>query len=97
MSSKIVTQDNSPYCLRVLIALDEFANVLFGGNLDETISARSGRAALHGKRWGKFMAWWLGKIAPNHCRRAELHDEQRAAYIAWLESQADPMQLRKRI
>lgn len=88
--------DTSPYLVRVLIGLDEFANVIFDGNLDETISARSGRAAKAGKRWGRFMAWWLGKIVPNHCRLAELHDEQRAAYIVWLESQADPAEaLRK--
>lgn len=78
------------YFERCLIALDEFVNVICGGSLDETISARSGRAAYHGARWGKVMSWWLGKIVPNHCRLAELHDEQRAEYIAWLERQNDP-------
>jgi hypothetical protein len=78
------------YIERVLISLDELGNVLSGGMLDETISSRSGRAALHGARWGLFMAWWLGKIVPNHCRLAELHDEQRAEFIVWLEQSADP-------
>jgi hypothetical protein len=78
------------YLERLLISLDEFVNVLTGGNLDETISARSGRAAFRGKLWGRFMSWWLGKIVPNHCRLAELHDKQRALYIVWLEDQNNP-------
>ena len=64
------------------------------GNLDETISARSGRAAHAGKRWGKIVAGALGYLFPNHSRHAEEHDRERAAYIVWLESQSDPM-LRK--
>ena len=79
------------YFLRVAIAFDEMCNVLLDGNLDETLSARSGRAAHAGKLWGRILAGALGYFFPNHSRHAELHDEQRAQYIAWLESQSDPM------
>jgi hypothetical protein len=79
------------YLLNLAIGFDMFVNALFGGFLDETISARSGRAAHAGKRWGKVLAGALGYLFPNHCRHAELHDQQRAEYIRWLESQADPM------
>jgi hypothetical protein len=79
------------YLLNLAIGFDEFVNVIFAGNLGETISARSGRAAHAGKLWGKILAGALGFFFPNHCRHAELHDQQRAQYIAWLESQSDPM------
>ena len=82
--------DSFSYWLRLAIAFDEFCNVLFGGYLDETISARAGRAAYHGKLWGTVLASFLGWIAPEHCREAELHDEQRARFIVWLEQQNDP-------
>jgi hypothetical protein len=79
------------YLMRVAIGFDCFVNVICGGLLDETISARSGRAAHAGKRWGKILSGALGFFFPNHCRHAELHDEQRAEYVRWLESQSDPM------
>jgi len=79
------------YLLNLAIAFDIFCNVLAGGLLDETFSARSGRAAHAGKRWGKLVAGVLGFFFPNHCRHAELHDQERAKYIEWLESQSDPM------
>jgi hypothetical protein len=82
--------DKTSYLVRVAIAFDEGVNVLCFGNLDETISARAGRAALHGKLWGKILAGALGFFFKNHCQLAELHDEQRAEYIAWLEKQSDP-------
>lgn len=79
------------YAIRLAVAFDEFWNVVFGGFLDETISSRAGRAAHAGKTWGKLLAGALGFFFRNHCRLAEMHDEQRAEYIAWLESQSDPM------
>ena len=40
------------YAARLLIALDQFGNVLAGGdNPDETISSAVGRKALAGRRW----------------------------------------------
>lgn len=81
------------YFVRLLISFDEFSNVLFGGYLDETISARAGRAAFHKKYWGIAVSWFLGEIVPNHCRLAELHDRQRAEYIVHLESLNDPEML----
>jgi hypothetical protein len=78
------------YLLNLAIVFDTFINVLFDGNLDETISARAGRAAHAGKLWGRVLSGALGYFFPEHCRHAELHDEQRAKFIQWLESQADP-------
>jgi hypothetical protein len=78
------------YAIRLAVAFDEFWNVVLGGFLDETISSRAGRAAHAGKRWGKLLAGALGYFFPNHCRLAELHDEQRAEYIVYLERQNDP-------
>ena len=83
------------YFLNVAIAFDVFCNVILGGHPDETLSARSGRTAHAGKLWGKMLAGMLGFFFKNHCRHAELHDEQRAQYVAWLESQNDPMMRRR--
>ena len=82
------------YFLNVAIAFDVLCNVIVGGYPDETLSARSGRAAHAGRLWGIVLAAVLGFFFPNHCRHAELHDEQRARYVAWLESQNDPMMRR---
>lgn len=72
------------YLTRVMISVDELVNVLTGGSLDETISSRSGRAASYGIWWGRALSGMLGFFFPSHCKLAELHDTQRAKYIAWL-------------
>lgn len=79
------------YLMDVAIGFDCFVNVVLGGVEGETISARAGRAAYAGKLWGKVLSGVLGFFFPGHCRHAELHDEQRAKYVEWLESQSDPM------
>lgn len=79
------------YLLNVAIAFDVLCNVILGGCPDETLSARSGRAAYAGKLWGKVLSGVLGFFFKDHCRHAELHDQQRGEYIAWLERQSDPM------
>lgn len=64
------------YVLNALIALDQFGNVLLGGNNpDETISSAVGRKASAGRKWALAAEWlidrlfvWLGE-APGHCRR----------------------------
>ncbi len=43
------------YLLNVIIGLDQLGNTLTGGNPDETISSRVGRAARQGKRRAVFI------------------------------------------
>ena len=78
------------YFGRVAIAFDVFCNVILDGNIDETLSARSGRAAAAGKLWGKVLAGTLNFFFPGHCAGAELHDKWRAEYVVWVESKDDP-------
>jgi hypothetical protein len=75
------------YLGRVAIAFDVFCNVLLNGAMDETLSARSGRAARAGKLWGKLLAGVLNYCFPGHCQGAIQHDKWRAEYVVWLETQ----------
>ena len=83
------------YLHRVLVGVDQAANVLLGGNPDETISARSQRAAARGGWLGKFMCWWLGKLQANHGMKAEAGDFERASTVEKAESQALSQQEKK--
>lgn len=60
------------YIMRVLIAIDQFANAIIDGDEDETISSRVGRGAVAGKRWAlriePIINWIMG--SPTHCRDA---------------------------
>lgn len=76
------------YIHRVLVALDMFGNVICGGDVDETISARSARAAARGDWLGRFMVWWLDKVQPNHGELAEEGDLGRAEIVAATEADA---------
>lgn len=76
------------YLHRSLVGLDQFANVVIGGRPDETISARSRRAAADGNKVGKFMCWWLDKIQKNHGEAAEAGDLERAQSIENIENDA---------
>jgi hypothetical protein len=73
---------------RSLVGLDQFVNVLTGGKNDETISARSQRAADRGNKFGQFMCWWLGKIQPDHGHKAEAGDLRRAEEVKQTETDA---------
>lgn len=57
------------YIINVLIALDQLANALLGGDPDETISSRAGRMLkLKNKPlWARILCWFLDFIDPNHC------------------------------
>lgn len=64
------------YLRNLAIALDQGLNTLLGGDPDETISSRVGRAAQAGKRWGRTaeriidrLFIWLGE-GPGHCQRS---------------------------
>lgn len=70
------------YAVRVLIALDQFANVLIGGHPDETISARAARAAENGERWGIGMSKFLDLFQRDHGAEAQAGDVARAITVA---------------
>jgi len=57
------------YFWNLLISIDQFFNTLFGGNPDETISSRAGKARYKGKKWGCILCWFLDKIDKNHCEK----------------------------
>ena len=51
----------------ILIALDRFGNALTGGDPEETISSRAGKARNEDKLWGKMLCPVLDWIDPDHC------------------------------
>jgi hypothetical protein len=70
------------YLQRVLVAFDQFVNVVFKGRPDETISARAYRAALEGKVWGTVLNWCLNVIQYDHGAMAAAGDLERSLAIA---------------
>ena len=52
------------------ISHDQLANTAFGGDEDETISSRAGKANREGKRWACVLCKLLDKIDPNHCEKS---------------------------
>ena len=76
------------YGWRLLIAIDQLANALAGGNPDETLSSRghkarerwlaSGRGAKRGRYlWGCILCGVLDAIWENHCAAAVERDESK--------------------
>lgn len=61
----------------ILISIDQFSNVLFWGDPDETISSRIGKMERDGR--GNFVTKpicsLLNKIDPNHCEESIEEDE----------------------
>jgi hypothetical protein len=58
------------YGWNLLIGLDQFANVVLGGNPDETISSRVGRYLKSGSRpWVRFLPRWFLKHATKSVER----------------------------
>jgi hypothetical protein len=75
------------YAHRVLVALDQFFNVIFRGRPGETISARSYRAALEGHTWGIALNWCLNRVQSNHGAKAAAGDLARALSISKTEAE----------
>ena len=73
------------YFLRVLIGFDQFVNTVFGGHPDETLSSRSARAAVEGKRWGIILSKALDVFQANHGADAVAGDLERAENVVYLE------------
>lgn len=57
------------------VAHDQLANAAFGGDEDETLSSRAGKAARQGKRWACVFCRLLDRIEPNHCEKSIEPDE----------------------
>lgn len=58
------------YFWNLLIALDQGVNTLFGGDPDETISSRAGKAMREGKRWGCMLCRFLDLFQRGHCDKS---------------------------
>ena len=59
------------YFWNLLLSLDQFANSLFGGNPDMTVSERLRRARNRGSKWGKFGCGILDRLDPDHCEKSK--------------------------
>lgn len=71
----------SRYIRNLLISIDQLGNALGGGDADETISSRVGKAALAGRRWALLMErvidWLFLQVTGerDHCRASIEWDE----------------------
>jgi len=64
------------YCWNILLGLDQFLSVLTGGDPDETVSSRAGKAAAAGNRLGRLLEMSLDAVfGAGHCRRSIEPDE----------------------
>lgn len=63
------------WLLNILIAIDQFANTVLGGDPDETISSRAAKSARKGNTWGCVLCKFLHKLDPDHCEKSIEHDE----------------------
>lgn len=59
----------------VLISVDQLGNTLAGGDPDETISSRAGKAKQEGKRWGCVLCRILNWFDRGHCDKSIEPDE----------------------
>ena len=58
----------------VLVAFDQFWNAVFGGDPDETVSSRAGKAR-HRNRAADLLCRALDVLDKDHCEDAIEHDE----------------------
>ena len=52
------------------VSHDQLANTAFGGDEDETISSRAGKAARKGDRWACVLCKLLDRFDPDHCEKS---------------------------
>jgi len=69
------------YFWNILISIDQLFNTIFGGDPDETISSRAGKARRNGKAWGRALCSVLDKIDKNHCSENIEEDEGKDGYL----------------
>jgi hypothetical protein len=64
------------YFWNVLIAIDQLGNAVLGGNPDETISSRMGKAIRERRCYlCRVICWFLDKIDKDHCKESIEEDE----------------------
>lgn len=64
------------YFWNVLVALDQLANTLLGGDPDETMSSRMGKDIKANKcKLCKVICYFLGLIEKDHCNKSIEPDE----------------------
>jgi len=68
------------YIWNILISIDQLANTILGGDVDETISSRAGKRQ-HRQLWAKWLCWLLNKMDTNHCQKSIEEDEGDDAVI----------------
>lgn len=71
-----------PDGFQVLVALDQLVNTFFGGYADETISSRSHRAYISGKRkWTRNLFNLMFFWQEDHCKEAYESELNRLQYL----------------
>ncbi|WP_454731500.1 MULTISPECIES: hypothetical protein [Cupriavidus] len=69
------------YLLNLLIAIDQGANTLLGGDPDETISSRAGKGQAEGKRWACVLCRFLDWFERGHCTKSIERNEGADAVV----------------
>lgn len=70
------------YVWNLLIALDQLLNTLLGGDPDEAVSSRLGKAARRGSRYGGWLHDLLERFWPGHCRES-IEDDEGQDEVEW--------------
>jgi hypothetical protein len=70
MLAASIISPNGKRAWTLAIAYDQLANAAFGGNEDETISSRAGRARRKGRRWACLLCRLLDALDKDHCERS---------------------------
>lgn len=63
------------YLLNLLISIDQLGNTIIGGDPDETLSSRAGKAYHNGVKWPKKFVNSLFFWQKDHCEDSIEHDE----------------------
>lgn len=58
------------YILNILVAVDQLANTILGGDPDETISSRAAKAQRLKKPWGCVLCKFLDLFQKGHCDKS---------------------------
>jgi len=69
------------YIKNVALARDQLINAVTGGDPDESISSRAGKALLKDKLWAKFLCKFLNIFERDHCLKAIEKDEGKDAIL----------------
>ena len=62
------------YFWNILIAIDQLANTILGGDPDETISSRAGKR-VNTQKWAYYLCRVLHILDPDHCNKSIEEDE----------------------